>query len=75
MDPQALTLAIDGMTCGHCVRAVENALAALPGVTVDHVEIGRADVRVDPEQTTRAALAEAIEAEGYTARLVGSDLV
>jgi len=27
-----LTLRIDGMSCGHCMNAVNRALAGLPGV-------------------------------------------
>ena len=29
-----LTLAVEGMTCASCVGRVEQALAAVPGVTV-----------------------------------------
>ena len=60
------TFQITGMSCGHCVRAVEGALAALEGVEIEQVEIGRATVRFDPVQHDAARIAEAIEAEGYT---------
>ena len=31
---RSVTLAIDGMSCGHCVQAVTKALSAVPGVKV-----------------------------------------
>ncbi|MDQ2666403.1 MAG: heavy-metal-associated domain-containing protein [Gemmatimonadota bacterium] len=60
-------LTIDGMTCEHCVRAVETRLRNTPGVEVERVEIGSADIRYDPAQTSLDNLAEAIADEGYTA--------
>ena len=62
------TLAIDGMNCGHCVRAVEAALGTLDGVAVESVRIGEARVRYDDEAVPRAALVRAVEAEGYAVR-------
>ncbi|HLA62914.1 MAG TPA: cation transporter [Rhodothermales bacterium] len=59
------TLKIDGMTCGHCVAAVRNALAEVEGVDVEDVQIGEARVRYDEEKTSRDALVAAVEEEGY----------
>jgi copper chaperone CopZ len=59
------TLPIEGMTCGHCVRAVREALERLPGVEVEAVEIGRAVVRYDDAQTRRADLAARVAEAGY----------
>jgi copper chaperone len=64
-----LTLHVDGMSCGHCVEAVRRALATLPGVEVESVEIGRARVRFDETETTPAALAGAVSDAGYSASL------
>ena len=64
---ETLHLTIEGMTCQHCVRAVETRLRATAGVQVEHVAIGSADVRYDPAQTNVDALSEAIADEGYTA--------
>ena len=44
---QNLVLHIEGMSCGHCLNAVTRALAALPGVELGSVRIGRADLRYD----------------------------
>ncbi len=62
-----LHLTIEGMTCQHCVRAVDTRLRNTPGVTVGRVDIGSADLEYDPATTTVAELAEAIADEGYTA--------
>lgn len=64
---QNLTLHIEGMSCGHCLNAVNKALAALNGVTVDSVKIGRAEVRFDPATIDAAAIAAAVSDEGYRA--------
>ena len=36
------TLHIDGMHCGSCVRRANQALASIPGVTVNEVRVGAA---------------------------------
>lgn len=58
-------LHITGMSCQHCVRAVQQALAAVPDVTTEDVEIGRARVRYDPADVDPAALRDAVEEAGY----------
>ena len=65
-----LTLQISGMTCGHCVAGVTRALGAVPGVTGDTVAIRNAAVHFDPALTTPAAIAQAVEEDGY--RVVSS---
>ncbi len=69
--PTPLTLSVGGMTCGHCVRAVEQALATVPGVTVRQVRPGTADVLLAPGVTPDAALAAVTDA-GYPARVAES---
>ena len=64
---ERLRLSIDGMTCQHCVRAVTSALQAVPGVTVEHVEIGTAVVDYEPAQATEQAIVDAVNDEGYEA--------
>ena len=63
---QRLNLAIEGMSCGHCVQAVTRALQATPGITVLSVSVGAAQVETSSPASTAAALA-AIEAAGYDA--------
>ncbi len=59
-----IRLKVTGMTCEHCVRAVGNAVRALPGageVAVD-LRAGQVVVGGDPDPQ---AVRRAIEAEGY----------
>ncbi len=62
------TLALDGMGCAHCVRAVREALESVPGVTVDSVTVGEARVSYDDAAVSRDAIARAVAAEGYPLR-------
>ena len=64
---KSVHLTIEGMTCEHCVRAVDQRLRKTPGVVVNRVAIGSADVQLDPARTSVDDLAEAIADEGYTA--------
>ena len=61
------TLHIEGMSCGHCLNAVNRALSAVPGVTIDAVRIGRADVSYDDTTTTVSDLETAVAEAGYLA--------
>ena len=63
------TLEIQGMSCDHCVQAVSRVLERVDGVTVEHVEIGWADVSFDPERTSADAIVEAVSSHGYQASL------
>ena len=61
--PYTLYLKVDGMTCGNCVRRVENALNRLDGVWAS-VEMDRhmATVRMKerlPEETLKKAVKDA----------------
>jgi len=62
-----LHLTIEGMTCEHCVRAVDGRLRKTPGVQVRQVKVGSADLQYDPARTTVDQIADAIADEGYTA--------
>ncbi|HWA57542.1 MAG TPA: heavy-metal-associated domain-containing protein [Gemmatimonadales bacterium] len=60
-----ITLSISGMSCGHCLHAVSKAIAAVPGVEVKSVQIGRAQVRVPEAGGADQALKAAVENAGY----------
>lgn len=64
MDVSVIT--VTGMTCGHCVAAVQKEIGSLPGVTGVEVELGTGTVRVtaDPPPDA-AALRAAVDAAGY----------
>ena len=61
------TLQIEGMSCGHCLNAVNRALSAIPGVSIEAVRIGRADVRYDETTTSPSDLEGAVAEVGYRA--------
>jgi copper chaperone len=63
------TLAIEGMSCGHCVASVEKALRRMEGVEVEEVKVGAARVAYDPARVSLEGIARAIEDEGYAARV------
>jgi copper chaperone len=61
-----ITLRIDGMHCGACVRRVSQALASAQGLSVKEVRIGAA--RIESEQQGAASRAvEALAKAGYKA--------
>ncbi len=59
-------ITVKGMTCEHCVSAVQKEIRSLPGVTGVDVELDTGTVRVtaDP-QPGMTALREAVDAAGY----------
>ncbi len=62
---EQVSIAIDGMTCGHCMEAVRRALTALPGVQVKSVGIGSATVAYDDSAVTLEQIRDAVRDEGY----------
>jgi copper chaperone len=64
---EALHLTIEGMTCEHCVRAVDGRLRRTAGVQVERVAIGSADLHFDSAKLSVDDIAELIADEGYTA--------
>lgn len=65
---ETTTLAIQGMSCAHCVAQVRKALGALPGAELLSVEVGSAQVRHDPATLPSASLVEAVQKAGYAAK-------
>lgn len=63
------TISVSGMTCGHCKKAVETALADIEGVTSIDVNLEDGIAKVEGS-VVYETLQSAIEDEGYEARLV-----
>jgi len=63
---EAVELAIEGMTCSHCVASVTRALRACPNVVSAAVDLKRGRATVRGSGLDRAALRKAVEAAGYT---------
>lgn len=57
-------LSIEGMSCGHCVMHVTEALKELEGVKSAKVDLNTKSAVVEGE-TSDAALKEAVEEAGY----------
>jgi copper chaperone len=62
-----LTLSIEGMHCGGCVRRVTAALNGVKGVEISSVEIGSARVSFDPGQVGADQIADAVNRIGFSA--------
>lgn len=60
-------LIVEGMSCGHCQKAVEKAVQALPGVQAAQVSLAdkTLDVTYDESQLSWEAIVAAVEDEGY----------
>ena len=59
---------VAGMSCGHCVNAIREAVADIDPQAQVQVDLARAQVVVDAAQATREALAAAIAKAGYAVR-------
>ena len=58
-------LVVEGMTCGHCERAVTNALVRLDPQAKVSIDRSTKEVKVSSQQP-RSELAQAVEEEGYS---------
>ena len=62
-----ITLKVNGMSCEHCVKAVNNALTGIAGVSDITVSLkdGTASFNHDPALAPLDAIKAAIAEEGY----------
>ena len=60
-------LKVEGMTCGGCVKSVQNALASHDGVTsaTADLESGKVSIDFDPGRIQQPALEKAIVEAGF----------
>lgn len=71
MSHETIELRVEGMTCAHCKRAVEESLAKVQGV--EYVEVDLPSGRATVGGTAAASdLLVAVEEEGYDATVVAS---
>jgi Cu+-exporting ATPase len=71
----SIELAIEGMSCASCVKRVENALAAVPGVRDASVNLATERARVDWQPATprtAEALVAAVAKAGYEAHPIAA---
>ncbi len=63
------TITVDGMTCGHCVSAVQSEVGRIQGVTEVSVDLPSGQVTIVGEQAPDPeALRAAVEEAGYEVR-------
>lgn len=64
---EEVTIKVEGMSCGGCVRNVTGVLKGLAGVEDAQVSLeqGSATVRFDPAQVSVDALRAAVEDAGF----------
>ncbi|MEF2094535.1 copper chaperone CopZ [Bacillus sp. CFBP9009] len=62
-----VTLNVSGMSCGHCVNAVEGNVGKLEGVesVKVHLDAGKVDVAFDKEKVSLEKIKETIDDQGY----------
>lgn len=63
---EKISLKVEGMTCGNCVRKVTNKVCQLPGVKEGscQVEVGKVDLEIE-SPLTRAMVEKAITDAHY----------
>jgi copper chaperone CopZ len=59
-------IAIEGMTCGHCVARVEKALKSLTGATGVKVDLKRNQAQLDGGPASNDEIRNAVAEAGYT---------
>lgn len=66
MEDNMKTLKVNGMSCGHCKAAVEEAAAKVPGVSKPQVDLAARELRYEESAPVdAAALKQAIRAIGF----------
>ncbi|MDX6805838.1 heavy-metal-associated domain-containing protein [Terrihabitans rhizophilus] len=60
-----MTFNVAGMTCGHCVKAVTEAVRDLDPAAEVQVDLATGTVRVNSETAEPGAVSEAIRDAGY----------
>ena len=64
---QSVSLNVQGMSCGHCVKAVEESVGELEGINQVNVKLEEAIVEVsfNESQVSLDKIKETIEDQGY----------
>jgi copper chaperone len=64
---EKVTLKVNGMSCGHCVKAVEGSVGELAGVNEVKVNLeqGTVDVEFNSSEVTLDQIKETIDDQGY----------
>lgn len=60
---------VDGMSCGHCEKAVRSAIQTLQADAVVNIDLASGKVRIEAASLSTPQILAAIEDAGYDARL------
>jgi copper chaperone len=66
---ETLTLSIEGMHCGACVRRATTALQRVAGVRLDSVDVGSAKMSFNSEQATAGEIVGVLDRIGFVAHI------
>jgi copper chaperone len=58
-------IAIEGMSCQHCVMAVKKALGGVPGILESNIQVGSAVVKYEESKVNKEDIEATIEKAGY----------
>jgi copper ion binding protein len=63
-----ITLSVPDVSCEHCVKTIDGALGALPGVDAVTVDLASKTVRLryEPAQVSVERIEETLDDAGYT---------
>ena len=67
-----ISFEVNDMTCGHCGRAITEAVQAIDSGARVQVDLATHRVQIDPVSAHAPALAQAIQDAGYTPALLGA---
>ncbi|MFD2212602.1 MULTISPECIES: copper chaperone CopZ [Bacillaceae] len=64
---QKIILTVNGMSCGHCVNAIEGNVGKLNGVSQVkvHLNEGKVELEFNPEVVSLDTIKETIDDQGY----------
>ena len=64
---EKVTLNVQGMSCGHCVKAVEGSVGALKGISSVKVDLksAKVDVEFNTQEVSLDKIKETIDDQGY----------
>ena len=67
---QRVTIQVGGMSCDGCVTSLSRVLGRLPGVQVERVAVGVAEVRYDESAVSESTLRDAVVRAGFEATAI-----
>ncbi|KYG34359.1 copper chaperone CopZ [Alkalihalobacillus trypoxylicola] len=58
---------VEGMSCGHCVKAIEENVGELKGVSAVTVDLssGKVEIQFNADQVSLSDIEKTIEEQGY----------